>query len=50
MFQQDQKEFFRTLEGEEAHEGKMPGMEKFVEFWGGIWERKEPYIRHGWKR
>ena len=50
MFQQDQKEFFRTLEGEEGHEGEMPGMEKFVEFWGGIWERKEPYICHGWKR
>ena len=30
MFQQDQKEFFRTLEGEEAHDGEMPEMEKFV--------------------
>ena len=29
------------LEGEEAHEGEMPEMEKFVEFWGGIWEREE---------
>ena len=27
MFQRDQKEFFRTLEGEEAHEGEMPEME-----------------------
>ena len=40
MFQQDQKGFFRTLEEEEAHEGEMPEMEKFVEFWGGIWERE----------
>ena len=41
MFQRDQKGFFRTLEGEEAHEGEIPEMEKFVEFWGGIWEREE---------
>ena len=40
MFQQDQRGFFRRLESEEAHEGEMPEMEKFVEFWGGIWERE----------
>lgn len=28
MFQQDQKRFFRKLEGKEAHEGKMLEMEK----------------------
>ena len=41
MFQRDQKGFLRTLEEEEPHEGEMPEMEKFVEFWGGIWEREE---------
>ena len=41
MFQQDQKGFFRTLEEEEAHEGEMSEMGKFVEFWGNIWEREE---------
>ena len=52
MFQRDQKGLFRRLEGEEAHEGEMPEMEKFAEFWGGIWERekKEPHRCHGWKR
>ena len=51
MFQRDQKGFFRKLEGEEAHEREMPKIEKFVEFWGGIWEReKEPHICHEWKR
>ena len=58
MFLQDQKGFFRMLEGEEAHKGEMPEMEKFVKFWEGIWERererererKEPHICHGWKR
>jgi len=33
--------FFRKLEEDGAHEGKMPDMEKFVEFWGGIWEKEE---------
>ena len=41
MFHQDQKGFFRTLEEEEAHEGEMPEMEKFVEFCKGIWKREE---------
>ena len=41
MFQRNQKGFFRTLEEEEANEGEMTEMEKFVEFWGGIWEREE---------
>ena len=35
MLQWDHKGFFRTLKGEEAHQGQMPEMEKFVEFWGG---------------
>ena len=40
MFLRDQKGFFRMLEGEEAHKGEMPEMEKFVKFWEGIWERE----------
>ena len=38
MFQKDQKSFFRTMENVEKHKGEMSEMEKFVEFWGGIWE------------
>ena len=41
MFQRDQKGFFRTLEGVEAHEGEMPEMKKLVEFWEVMWEREE---------
>ena len=41
MYQRDQRSFFKRLEDTEAQEGSMPGMEKFVEFWGGIWERRE---------
>ena len=46
MFQCDQKGFFWTLEEDGAREGKMPEMDKFVDFCGGIWERKEqtPYM------
>ena len=40
IFQWDQMGFFRTLKGEEALEGEMPEMEKFVEFWRGTSERE----------
>ena len=40
-FQHDQKGFFWTLEEDGTQEGEMPEMDKFVDFWGGIWERKE---------
>ena len=48
MFQKDQKSFFRMLEKVEKHEGEMPEMEKFVEFWGGIWEQNEPTPNMPW--
>ena len=41
MFQQDQKGFLGTLEAENAHEGEMAGIGKFVTFLVGIWEREE---------
>ena len=41
MFHHDQKGFFRTLEADITREGEMPDMDKFVEFWGGIWEQNE---------
>ena len=31
LFQKDQRNFFRTLENVEKHEGEMPEIEKFVE-------------------
>ena len=36
------------LEKVENHEGEMPEMEKFVEFWGGIWEQNEPTPNMPW--
>ena len=41
MFQLHQKGFFRKLGDDGAHQGRMPNIETFVEFWGGIWEKRE---------
>ena len=48
MFQRDQKGFFRTLEAVEKREGEMPKMQRFVEFWGVIWEENEPMPNMPW--
>ena len=48
MFEQDQKGFFRTLEAVEQREGEMPKMQRFVEFWGGIWEQNKPTLNMSW--
>ena len=48
LFQRDQRVFYRTQEGQEAHDGEMPEMEKFVAFWGGIWEREETMPNMPW--
>ena len=29
-------------------EGEMPEMQRFVEFWGGIWEQNEPTLNMPW--
>ena len=48
MFRLDQKGLFRTVEREEAHEGEIQEIEKFVEFWGGILEREERTANMAW--
>ena len=40
-FERDPKSFFRKIESSTSHEGQIPDIEKFVEFWGGIWEKEE---------
>ena len=37
-FERDQKNFFKKAEGGTEHEGQIPEMDKFVQFWGDIWE------------
>ena len=39
--QRDQKRFFKTLEVDQTRERKMPEIEKFVKFWGGIWKKNK---------
>ena len=41
MFQRNQKGFLRKLKEDGAHDERMPNMGNFVEFWEGIWEKKE---------
>ena len=41
MFQKDQRAFFRKLEEKNNRKGQMSEMDKFIEFWGGRWERRE---------
>ena len=38
MFQEDQGAFYRKTQGTEQLRGEVTDMEKFEEFWGGIWE------------
>ena len=38
MFQEDQGMFYRKTQGTKQLKGKVPKMEKFEEFWAGIWK------------
>ena len=48
MFQKDQRAFFRKLEKKSNRKGHMPEMDKFIEFWGGIWKRRENTLHMPW--
>ena len=38
-FERHQKNFFKKEEGGTEHVGQIPEMEKFIKFWGDIWEK-----------
>ena len=38
MFQEDQGMFYRKTHGQKQTKGKVPEIDKFEEFWAGIWE------------
>ena len=40
-FERDQKNFFKKVEESTEYDGQTPEMDKFIEFWGGIWEKEE---------
>ena len=41
IFERDQKNFFKRIEDSTEYEGAMPEMDKFVKFWGDIWEKDD---------
>ena len=41
IFEKDHKSFFKRIEDSTEHEGAMPEMDKFVQFWVGIWEKDD---------
>ena len=41
IFKNDQRNFYRTIENNTKYEGKTTEVDKFVNFWGGIWEKDE---------
>ena len=46
-FERDQKGFFKSLE-RVVYEGKSPPMERFVDFWAGIWEKDKQTPEMPW--
>ena len=42
------KGFFWNLEAVEKHEGEIPKMQRFVEFWGAICKQNEPTPNMPW--
>ena len=49
MFEQNEGIFYRKANGEKERKGKVPEMDKFVQFRAGIWEDETstPHSRQG---
>ena len=47
-FQEDQGMFYRKTQGTKQLKGKVPEMEKFDEFWAGIWEDNSKTPQRKW--
>ena len=41
MFEKGQRNFYNKIEKNEKFTGEQPEMEKFTDFWGGIWEKED---------
>ena len=50
LFESDQRNFFRKINENTEFEGEMPDISKFVEFWGGIWERDDKTPNMPWMK
>ena len=50
MFQEDQGMFYRKMQQLSQRRGKVPKMEKFEEFWAGIWEDNTQTPQRRWMK
>lgn len=50
MFAADEGGFYRKGKGTKIFHGEVPPMEKFVEFWGGIWEDEKKTPEQPWMK
>ena len=50
MFAADEGGFYRKGKGKKVYHGEIPPMEKFVEFWGGIWEDEKKTPEQPWMK
>ena len=48
MFQEDQEMFYRKTQGTKQLTGKVPKIEKFEEFWAGIWDDNTKTAQRKW--
>ena len=45
-FREDEGRFYRKINQTKNFTGTIPEIEKFVEFWGGIWEQERTPKEH----
>ena len=50
MFNEDEAMFYRKIDSNMDKKGKVPGINKFVEFWAGIWEDETATPDRKWMR
>ena len=50
MFRDDQSKFYRSINTKQEQKGKVPNIDKFVNFWAGIWEDGTTTPHKEWMR
>ena len=48
MFVTDEGAFYKRVNSTKEFKGEPPAMERFVEFWGGMWEEEKITIEQPW--
>ena len=51
LFRKDERQFYTNVNESKSRTGKVPNINEFVAFWGGIWEdEKVTPSYHGWMK